>query len=149
MPRSDLTPTVTTRRFRFEFARNYRLPALAFGVHDATASVTLTDTVFLARFGLWQVRTPLTNIASTEFTGPFAYPKTVGPAHLTFSNRGLTFATTGRQGLLIRFHEPVRGLDPWGKLRHPDLTVTVEDREALAVAVQPGLGAAVADGASA
>lgn len=135
MSRTDLTPTVTRKQFRFEFARSYRVPAWAFGIHDATALVTVTDTGFHARFGPWQVTTPLANIASTEFTGPFAYPKTAGPAHLTFSNRGLTFASTGRQGLLLRFHEPVRGLDPWGRLRHPDLTVTVQDPAALAAAV--------------
>ncbi len=125
------------RRFRFEFARSYRLPARAFGVRDTTASVETTETDMTARFGPWTVQTGLDNIAAVEFTGPFAYPKTAGPAHLSFSNRGLTFATTGRQGLLITFIEPVRGLDPWGVLRHPDLTVTVEDREALATALQP------------
>lgn len=132
-----------SQQFRFEFAPSYRPAAIAFGVRDASACVTVTDSELLVRFGPWRVRTGLSNIESTEFTGPFAYPKTAGPAHLTFSNKGLTFATTGRQGLLIRFYEPIRGLDPWGLIRHPDLTVTVLDRDALAVVLQTDLAASL------
>lgn len=119
-------------QFRFEFAASYRPAAAMFGVRPSNASVTVTPAHLLARFGRWTLRTPLSNIAHVEFTGPFAYPKTAGPAHLSFYDRGLTFATTGRQGLLIEFVEPVPGIEPFGVIRHPNLTVTVEDRDGLA-----------------
>ncbi|MHA3704074.1 hypothetical protein ACXR2U_18040 [Jatrophihabitans sp. YIM 134969] len=124
--------------FRFDVDRSYALAALPFGVRADAARVTVGDGRMVARFGPWTVDTALTNIASTEFSGPFHVVKTAGPAHLTFSDRGLTFATTGRQGLMIRFHEPVRGIDPLGLIRHPNLTVTVLDREALAAALAAG-----------
>jgi len=46
---------------------------------------------------------------------------------LAIIDLGLTFATTDPQGVLITFAKPVRGLDPFGLLRHPELTVTVRE----------------------
>jgi hypothetical protein len=54
--------------------------------------------------------------------GPYAFLKTAGPALLAITDRGLTFATTDSRGVLIRFARPVRGPDPLGLLRHPELT---------------------------
>ena len=124
--------------FRFDVDRSYALSEVPFGVRPHAASVTVADGRLVARFGLWTVDTPVDNVARTEFSGPFMFVKTAGPAHLTFSDRGLTFATTGRQGLMIHFREPVRGIDPFGLIRHPNLTVTVLDREALAAALARG-----------
>ena len=58
--------------------------------------------------------------------------QTAGPAHLGLSDRGLTFASNGERGVLISFHQPVPGIEPTGRLRHPELTVTVADVEGLA-----------------
>lgn len=124
--------------FRFDVDRSYALSALPFGVRADAATVTVADGRLLARFGPWTVDTPVANVARTEFSGPFHFVMTAGPAHLTFSDRGLTFATTGRQGLMIHFREPVRGIDPIGLLSHPNLTVTVLDREGLAAALARG-----------
>ena len=38
----------------------------------------------------------------------------------------------GDKGVLVSFRKPVRGLDPLGVLRHPELTVTVSEVERLA-----------------
>ena len=84
-----------------------------------------------ARFGPWRVTTPLANISSVAVTGPYAFLKTAGPARLAITDRGLTFATNGERGVLISFRAPVRGLDPLGVLRHPELTVTVADVDGL------------------
>jgi hypothetical protein len=81
------------------------------------------------RFGPWRVSTPLANVA---VTGPYAFWKTAGPARLAITDRGLTFASNGDRGVLISLHTPVRGLDPLGVLRHPELTVTVADVDRLA-----------------
>jgi hypothetical protein len=85
-----------------------------------------------ARFGHWRVFAPLANIADIAVTGPYAFWKTAGPARLAITDRGLTFATNGDRGALISFSTPVRGLDPLGILRHPELTVTVADVDRLA-----------------
>ena len=87
---------------------------------------------FDARFGLWRVRTPLTHITDVEVTGPYAFWKTAGPARYAITDRGLALATNGDRGVLIGFEKPVRGLDPLGILRHPELTVTVADVDGLA-----------------
>ena len=124
---------VTTFSFRFD--PGYRVAALPFGVMPATTSVVVDAGELVARFGPWRVRTPLANVAGTEVSGPYSFVKTAGPAHLSFTDRGVTFATNGRRGLCIRFHEPVRALDPTGRLRHPGLTVTVNDIDGLAAAL--------------
>jgi len=64
--------------------------------------------------------------------GPYAYWKTAGPARLAITDRGLTFATNGKSGVLISFRTPVRGLEPLGVIRHPELTVTVAEVDGLA-----------------
>src|SRR5439155_13897481 len=111
--------------------------ALPFGVLPGTTSVTVDDGILQVRFGLWRLRTPMSNITGTEVTGPYSFPKTAGPAHLSFTDRGVTFATNGDRGLCIRFREPVRALDPTGRLRHPGATVTVDDVAGLAAALAP------------
>lgn len=120
------------RRFPFRFTPLYRLAALPFGVTGSTAVVEVDATQLRVRFGPWRVRTPLGNVESTTMTGPFSFLKTAGPAHLSFADHGMTCATNGERGLCIRFREPVRGLEPFGLLRHPAVTVTVEDCERLA-----------------
>jgi hypothetical protein len=122
-------------RFDFAFADAYRLPALLFGVTPATTGVVVDGDELRIRFGPWSVHTLIDNIAGSQVTGPYGFVKTAGPAHLSFADRGLTLATNGDRGLCIRFVEPVAGIDPWGRVRHPAVTVTVEHPEALAIAV--------------
>jgi hypothetical protein len=126
--------------FPFEFEPSFRYVALPFGITPGSARVVLTDSDFEARFGLWRVRTPVGNLAAVELTGPYGFLKTIGPAHLSWADRGLTFATNRRQGVCVRFHEPVPGIEPSGRLRHPGLTVTVADCSGLQRAVQALLG---------
>ncbi len=119
-------------RFDFDFAESYRLPALMFGVTRATSGIVVDTDELRIRFGPWFVRTPLRNVAETTTTGPFKFVKTVGPAHLSLADRGLTFATNGHRGLCIRFDRPVAGIDPLGLIEHPAVTVTVEHPDELA-----------------
>ena len=88
--------------------------------------------VVYVRFGLWTLRTPLSNVVETSVTGPFTLHKTIGPPHISLSDRGLTFATCAVAGLCISFAEPVAAIEPIGVLRHPALTVTVADVDGLA-----------------
>jgi len=117
-------------RFPFRFDSAYRRLAWLFGVTPERAWVDLGEEELEARFGPWRVRTPVRNIAAAEATGPYAF-KTAGPARLAITDRGLTFASNGDRGVYITFHSPVPGIDPFGRIRHPELTVTVLDVDGL------------------
>lgn len=118
-------------RFPFAFAPAYRIAALPFGVTPSSALVEVSDNELRARFGPWRVRTSVDNIVGVETSGPYRMLTTIGPAHLSFADRGLTMATNGDRGVCIRFREPVPGLEPTGRIRHPGLTVTVADCDGL------------------
>ncbi|UDY37483.1 Rho termination factor N-terminal domain-containing protein [Dermatobacter hominis] len=118
--------------FPFRFHPAFRVAVAPLGVQPSSARVVVADDALVARFGPWVVRTALDNVAGAEVGGPYAWPKVIGPPHLSFADRGLTFATNPERGVCIRFHRSVRGIDPLGWLRHPSLTVTVADAPALA-----------------
>ena len=116
-------------RHPFAFAPAYRLPALAFGITGSTAWVDLGPQGLEVRFGLWRLRTPLTNIAEARRTGGFSYLRTAGPAHLSLTDRGVSFCTNGDDAVCLTFHQPVAGIDPTRSLKHPGATLTVADPE--------------------
>lgn len=122
-------------RFGFRFDARYRVLALPFGVTERNSYVEVADDHLTVRFGLWTLRTPVANVVGCERTGPYTVPKTIGPAHLSLADRGITFATNAEAGLCLCFAEPVRAIDPFGLIRHPAATVTVEDLDELADAV--------------
>lgn len=124
-----------TARFPFRFAPAYRRLARPFGVTFERAWVELSEEELVARYGPWRVRTPLSNVAHVEATGPYAFLKTAGPARLAATDRWLTFASNGDRGVRIAFHSPVAGIDRAGRIRHPELTVTVLDVDGLVAAL--------------
>ena len=121
--------------FDFDFDPQYQAMALLFGVTPARTGVEVTDGRLVARYGFWQLDTALENIEGTEISGPYRLLTTMGPARLSAADRGMTFASNRRRGLCIKFKEPVPGLEPTGRLRHPGLTVTVSDVDGLARAL--------------
>lgn len=125
------------RSFPFAFDPAYRPAALLFGITPGTCGVLVTDEDVTVRFGPWRVHTPRANVAGVELTGPYGFVKTAGPVRLSMTDHGLTMATNGRRGVCIRFREPVRGIEPTGRMRHPGLTVTVADCDGLAAALRP------------
>ena len=122
-------------RFPFRFDPTYRRLARLFGVTPERARVDLHEEELHARYGPWRLRTPMSNIARVEVTGPYAFLKTAGPARLGITDRSLTFASNGDRGVCITFHSPVPGIDPVGRIRHPELTVTVLDVDGLVEAL--------------
>src|SRR6476619_4234843 len=124
-------------RFLFLFDPAYRRLARLFGVTPERVWVDLGEEKLEARYGPWRVRTPLSNIAAAEATGPYSFLKTAGPARLAITDRGLTFASNGDRGVCITFQSPVRGIDRSGRIRHPELTVTVLDVDGLIEALAP------------
>lgn len=124
--------------FEFVFDPEYRAAALAFGVTPGRTGVDVEDGRLVARYGFWRLETEVSNIEGTEVSGPYRLLTTIGPAHLSLADRGLTFASNRRRGLCMKFKEPVPGLEPTGRLRHPGLTVTVADVDGLARALAAG-----------
>ncbi|HYI61703.1 MAG TPA: hypothetical protein VEW93_07850 [Acidimicrobiales bacterium] len=121
-----------TTRFPFHFERSMVVPALAVGVMPRTAEVVVGEEDLRVRFGPWSLRTPLANVDEVTVTGPYSWLKVAGPPHLSLSDGGLTFATSTRAGACVRFRRRVPVLLPSNLLRHPAVTVTVEDPEAFA-----------------
>jgi hypothetical protein len=113
--------------FPFRWATPYRVLAAPFGVTPGRAFVRVGAGVFEVRFGPWHLETPIANVTSCEETTGYSLLRTAGPAHVSFADRGVTFATNGERGLCVRFATPVPALDPLGRIRHPAATVTVED----------------------
>lgn len=144
-PIESTTPTFTptepapaaVETFGFRFDTLHRLLGLPFGVVPELARVEVDRDAdrFVARFGPWRVDTPLHNVEHATITHGYFTPKTIGPARLSVRDRGLTFATNDAAGVCICFHEPVKGIDPAGVIRHPALTVTVDDTEGLVAAL--------------
>lgn len=116
--------------FAFRFDPRYRLFLSALGVRPDRALVRVDGGQLDARFGPWRCSTTLDNVAGAEVTGPYTAIRAIGP-RLSMKDRGLTFGTNAQRGVCIRFREPVPGLEPTGRLRHPGLTVTVEDLDGL------------------
>jgi hypothetical protein len=126
-------PTV---RFPFRFARSYAVAARPFGITPDRSEVVVGDRMLRARFGPWRVETALSNITGVELQGPYAFVKTAGPPHLTFSDHGLTFASNGDRGVFIALREKVPGISPFAWPAHPNITLTVEDCDGLAAALR-------------
>ncbi|MGN9776908.1 hypothetical protein ACTMS0_14260 [Micromonospora sp. H33] len=122
--------TGPVHRFPFRFDRRFR-PALAvLGVRPETASVRVDDDELAVRFGPWRLRTARGNVTGVERGGPYRWWRAIGP-HLSLADAGVTFGSSTVAGVCVRFAEPVPALLPGGWLRHPGLTVTVTDPDAL------------------
>jgi hypothetical protein len=130
---------VADQSFAFRFDPRYRIAALPFGIWPSRCGVAVGSDRLTARFGLWRLETALENVADVTITGPYQFIKTAGAAHLSIADRGLTFATNGDRGVCLQFRTPVPGIEPTGRLRHPSLTVTVADCDALAAALREHL----------
>ena len=123
----------------FEFEPRYKAVLALLGVTPGTATVTLDEERVVVRFGPWSCETPVSNVREVCITGPYRGYRAIG-ARGSFADRGLTFASTTAGGVCMLFREPVRGLDPFGLMHHPGLTVTVADRERFASSLRRRAG---------
>ena len=137
-------PEESLVRFPFRFAQAYQLAARPFGIRPDNCMVAVGERTLRADFGRWLVSTPLHNITDVRITGPYHFAKTAGPPRLGITDRGITFATNGDEGVCLAFARPVWGLDRLGLIRHPNLTVTVDEVERLAVLLAGRAGFATA-----
>lgn len=129
---------MSTSTLRLPFATDPRyLPVQApFGVLPGACWIEVGVARLHVRFGPWSVTTRLDNVVGVERTGPYRWYRTAGPARLGVTDLGLTFATTGRAGVLLTFAERVHGVLPVGPLTHAELTVTPADPDALVDALR-------------
>lgn len=141
VPQSEAGTSTSTRRFAFAFAGVAGVACRPFLVTPANAWVTVSTHEVEARFGPWQVCTPLSNVADVEASGPYRWPLVAGPAHLSRTDHGVTFATNASAGACLRFHDPVASVYPLPRWRHPGLTVTVADVDGFVALLRDRTGA--------
>ncbi|MEX0831632.1 MAG: hypothetical protein WD007_03425 [Nitriliruptoraceae bacterium] len=126
-------------QFAFDHAARALLPVI--GVRPSNCVVEVNDTALTARFGPWELTTPLANISGVCVTGPYLWIKAIGPRG-SMVDRGATFGTNARAGCCVTFHTPVGALLGPDRFLHPGLTVTVTDPDDLAqhlLSVVPGI----------
>jgi hypothetical protein len=116
--------------FVFAFEPRFKPLLACAGITPARARVEVTDTQVIATFGSWTCATPRSNVKEICATGPYRWFKAIG-VRGSLADRGLTFGSTTAGGVCLLFHEPVRGIEPTGRFRHPGLTVTVADVDGL------------------
>ncbi|MDP1818561.1 MAG: hypothetical protein Q8K58_01535 [Acidimicrobiales bacterium] len=125
------TPGSRTREFAFAFDPLFRLPALAAGVTPDNAVVEVDGQQVRVRFGTWRMEVDRDNITEVTATGPYLPWKVIGPPHLSFKDRGITFATNRKRGVCMQLAEPLPGIEPTGRIKHPAVTVTVAEPDQL------------------
>ncbi len=125
-------------RFAFNWDRRLAPAARLFGVSPHRAWAEINQGGLTVRFGPWSVQTPLSNVSRASVTGPYRWWRVAGPARLSMADGGLTFASSTGAGVCVDFKEPISGIDPWGLIRHPSLTVTVESPKSFCHALSPG-----------
>ena len=130
-------PSARSRRFHFDFHPLFRLPALAAGVTPMSAHLDVEPDRLRVQFGPWRMEVDRDDVEEVTETGPYKPWKVIGPPHLSLADRGITFATTTSGGVCIKLREAVPGIEPTGTIKHPALTVTVEDRDELLELLRP------------
>ncbi len=116
--------------FPFRFSRFAARTLPLFGIRHRTSAVVIDNGELLARFGRVRVATTLDNVLDAQVTGPYSWLKALG-VRVSMADRGLTFGSNTQAGVCLRFHRPVEGVMKRFGLRHPGLTVTVADPDAL------------------
>jgi hypothetical protein len=128
-------PTRTPERFDFRYAGAVGNAARAVTATTARSYVEVSADALVVRFGPWTMTTPRSNIAEIKESGPYAPWKVFGSPRMSFADRGITFATNSDRGVCVRFFEPVAGIEPTRRVRHPGVTVTVADPDGLVAAL--------------
>lgn len=108
------------------------------GVRDGKDGVTVTDESFIATFGRFRVETPMSNVVEAHVTLDYDWWKAVG-IRLSFADDGLTFGTATHGGVCVHFDQNIPRVA--GFKTHSAITVTVQDLDGLAQAINDAQGA--------
>ena len=121
--------------FPYRFDMKFAPLWLPLGARPGRDGVTLTDTEFRARLGVFKLVTSRDNVADAHVTEGYRWFKAIG-ARLSAADDGLTFGTNVERGVCVHFIErvgPALGARP-----HSAVTVTVADCEGLLAALAAG-----------
>jgi hypothetical protein len=125
-------PNEPVHVFPFDFSDPVGgIASRVFGAWPFSAGVAVSAHGLWIRYGPWTMKTSIDNVRSAQLTGPFHWWRVLGPARLGLGDGSVTFATTTRRGVCLRFKEPVPGGLPSESVRHDEVTVTVKDPEGL------------------
>lgn len=127
----------TARRYAYRLGSRFGPILRLFGVRGPeNAFVDMSDSELTARFGRFQARTPITNIASWRIEEPWRWITAIG-VRRSVRHGDLTFGGSPQGGASLDFHVPI----PVGRLRPPALYLIVEDLDGLAAdLVARGIG---------
>jgi hypothetical protein len=126
-------PTAPSLSERFPIrigARSAPLLRVLFGVSPDRAWVRLADGLVTARFGRFEVRSDIENVAHWRIEGPWLWITAIG-VRMSIRHRDLSFAGSPRGGVRLDFATPVR----WSVFDLPALYVGVDDLEGFAAAL--------------
>lgn len=122
---------MTTQRFPIRIGARSRLfLRIAFGATADTAWAEVTDDALAARFGRFDFRTPLANVAMWHIEGPFRWITAIG-VRRSVRHADVSFAGSPHGGVRLDFREALR----WGPLTVPALYVGTDDLDGFAAAV--------------
>lgn len=121
---------MTSTRFQIRLGgRSRPLLRVLFGVQDDNAYVDVSDELD-ARFGRFQVRTPVSNVTSWRIEGPWRWVTAIG-VRRSIRHGDLTFGGNHAGGVRVDFRGRVRFRPFW----IPALYVTVADLDGFAAAL--------------
>lgn len=132
--------------FEFEFDPPLDTWARWFAVVPTRSFVRVDASGFEAVYGPWRVASAWSNVAAVERTGPYRAWRVGGPARWSLADRGITMAATTRGGVCVRLRRSVGGIDPFGVIRHPAVTLGVSDVDEFIRVAEDRIAAGVADG---
>ena len=107
--------------------RSAPLLRLVFGVTVSRAWAKVEDGLVTARFGRFEFRVPVANIARWRIEGPWRWITAIG-VRRSIRDADFTFAGSPRGGVRLDFAMPVR----WSGFSVPAFYVGVEDLEGFA-----------------
>ena len=121
-------------QFGFAIETRFAPFLLAFGVTKDAAWLRLDDEDLEVKFGLFGLRTPLANITGYQTSGDYKAYRAIG-IRSSLADKGVTFGSNTKRGLCVTFDEPV-AVKPGVGFAHPGMTVTVDDVDGLARALE-------------
>lgn len=128
--------------FQFAFEPPLDTWARWFTILPTRSFIRLDEHGLEAVYGPWRVATTWSNVAAVERTGPYRAWKVAGPVRVSWADLGLTMAATTAGGVCIRLREPIPGLEPLGIIKHPAVTLGVDDVDGFVGAVESRLARA-------
>jgi hypothetical protein len=121
-------------QFSFAIETKYAPFLLTFGVTKNAAWLRIDDDGIEVRFGLFRLSTSLDNITGYQISGDYRAYRAIG-VRGSLVDKGVTFGSTTKRGLCVTFAEAV-AVKPGVGQKHPGMTVTVEDIDGLAAALE-------------